>query len=227
MAEKRIAEKSATDEGIAGERITEGPAADRWWAEGLLFENCNCTAVCPGHIHFSQKCTQERCRGYWAIRFDAGRMDAVDLAGISVVVLYDTPPVMVEGGWKQAIVISDRATPAQQRAIEEILTGQRGGPWRILAPFVADAQPTRTAPVRIDGEGGRKTVRVAGILRGAIQAIRGRNRNEPVRFVNIYNQIHNSTQVIARGSTECDDGDFVFRTEDTHGLWSRFRWDGA
>ena len=203
-----------------------GPERVRWWAEGLLFENCNCTAVCPGHIHFSQKCTHERCRGYWAIRFAAGRLGPVSLAGICVVVLYDTPPVMVEGGWKQAIVISDSATPAQQRAVEEILTGKRGGPWEILARFVADARPTRTARVRIEGDRSGKKVRVPGVLRGALQAIRGRNRTEAVRFVNIYNQIHNSTQVIARGSTECDDGDFVFTTEDTHGLWSYFNWAG-
>ncbi len=31
-----------------------------WWARGLLFENCSCAVVCPGHFHFSQKCTHER-----------------------------------------------------------------------------------------------------------------------------------------------------------------------
>ncbi len=198
--------------------------AKGWWAEGLLFENCNCTAVCPGHIHFSQRCSRERCRGYWAIRFDGGRVNEVDLAGMAAVILYETPPVMVEGGWKQAIVISDRATAAQQEAIEEILTGKRGGPWEVLARFVDDARPTRTAPVRIEESRDAHRVRVTGVLRGVVDAIRGRNRAEPVQFVNIYNQIHNSTQVIARGSTECDDGEFVFTTEGTHGLWSRFRW---
>src|SRR5262249_59594081 len=29
-----------------------------WWARGLLFENCSCTLVCPGHLHFSQNCTK-------------------------------------------------------------------------------------------------------------------------------------------------------------------------
>ena len=195
-----------------------------WWAEGLLFENCNCTAVCPGHIHFSQRCTHDVCHGYWAMRFDAGQVDGVDLSGIGAVVLYETPPVMVEGGWKQAIVISDDASSEQRRAVEEILTGVRGGPWRILARFVADARPTRTARVRIEEEEGGMSVGVAGVLMGAIEAIRGRNRSEPVSFVNIYNQIHNSTQVIATGSAECDDGEFAFSTEGTHGLWSRFRW---
>lgn len=198
-----------------------------WWAEGLLFENCNCTAVCPGHIHFSQKCTHEVCQGFWAIRFDAGCVDDVDLSGIDVVILYESPPVMVEGDWKQAIVISDQASPGQRRVVEEILTGVRGGPWQILARFVADARPTRTAPVRIEEAPSRKSVTVAGVLRGAVDAIRGRNRAEPVNFVNIYNQIHDSTQVVARGSSACDDGEFVFSTDETHGLWSRFRWSGG
>lgn len=229
-----------------------------WWAEGLLFENCNCTAVCPGHIHFSQKCTHEVCHGFWAIRFDAGRVsvghvgragdvnraeaerraedvglaeaerraDEVDLAGIDVVVVYETPQVMVDGGWKQVIIVSDRATGAQRQAIEEILTGARGGPWEILARFVGDARPTRSAPVRIEEAPGRKSVTVKGVLKGAVEAIRGRNRAEPVTFENIYNQIHDTTQVIARGSTSYDDGEIVIANDGTHGLWSRFRWAG-
>ncbi len=198
-----------------------------WRAEGLLFENCSCTAVCPGHIHFGQRCTHDVCRGFWAIRFDAGSVDDVELAGIGAVVIFETPQVMVEGGWKQAIVISDRATPEQFQAVEEILTGVRGGPWRILARFVADARPTCRARVRIEDGPGEKSVKVAGMLRGAVKAIRGRDRARPVNFVNIYNQIHDSTQVIAQGSTRCDDGEFVFSIDQTHGLWSRFRWSGG
>ena len=204
----------------------EGDLSD-WWAEGLLFENCNCTAVCPGHIHFSQKCTHEVCHGFWAIRFDGGRAGDVDLAGVDVVVVYETPQVMVDGGWKQVIVVSDRATAAQRRAVEEILTGMRGGPWEILARFVGDAKPTRSARIRIEEAPGRKSVTVKGVLEGAVEAIRGRNRTEPVTFENIYNQIHDTSQTIARGSTRYDDGEIVIANEGTHGLWSRFRWSAG
>ena len=197
-----------------------------WWAEGLLFENCNCAAVCPGHIHFSQKCTHEVCRGFWAIRFEAGRAGDADLAGVDAVVVYEAPQVMVDGGWKQVIIVSDRAEAGQRRAIEEIISGVRGGPWEVLSRFVSDALPTRTAPVTIEDAPGRKSVTIAGILEGAVQAIRGRNRAEPVTFENIYNKIHDSTQVIATGSTRYDDGELVIANDGTHGLWSRFRWAG-
>ena len=198
-----------------------------WWAEGLLFENCNCTAVCPGHIHFSQKCTHEVCRGFWAIRFEAGRAGEVDLDGIDAVVVYESPQVMVEGGWKQVIIVSDRAGAGQRQAVGEILSGARGGPWGVLARFVSEALPTRTAPVRIEDAPGRKSVTISGVLEGAVKAIRGRNREKPVTFGNIYNQIHDSTQVIATGSTRYDDGELVIGNDETHGLWSRFRWTGG
>ena len=195
-----------------------------WWAEGLLFENCNCTAVCPGHIHFSQKCTHDVCHGFWAIRFEAGRFGGTDLAGVDAVVVYETPQVMVDGGWKQRLIVSERAAPEQRRAVEEIVSGKLGGPWEVLAGFVADALPTRTAPLRIQDAPERKEVTVAGLLAGSVDAIRGRNRGEPVTFGNIYNKIHDSTQVIARGSTRYDDGEIVIDNRGTHGLWSRFRW---
>lgn len=216
-----------------------------WWAEGLLFENCNCTAVCPGHIHFSQKCTHNVCKGFWAIRFEAGRIARsngagpddsaaaagqpvpVDLAGVDAVVVYETPQVMVDGGWKQLIIVSDQATEDQRTAVEEIIAGVRGGPWEVLARFVAEPLPTRAAPVRIEDNPGRKSVAVAGLLTGAVEAIRGWNRDRPVTFENIYNKIHDSTQVIAQGSTRYDDGEIVIANAGTHGLWSRFRWTGG
>lgn len=199
---------------------------NEWWAEGLLFENCNCTAVCPGHIHFSQRCTQEVCHGFWAIRFEGGRVGGTDLAGVGAVVVYEAPQVMVDGGWRQRIIVSDRADRGQRRAVEEIVAGVHGGPWEVLARFVSDPLPTRSARLRIDDAPGRKAVTVAGFLESVVEAIRGRNREEPVTFANIYNKVHDSTQVIARGSARYDDGEIVIDNEGTHGLWSRFRWTG-
>lgn len=196
----------------------------RWWAEGLAFENCNCAAVCPGHIHFSQKCTHDVCHGFWAMRFRRGECDGVDLSGVDVVMAFECPPVMIEGGWKGRIIVSDRASEEQAQAVEAILRGKLGGPWEVLARFVSDWLETRSAPIRIEDEPTRKAIAVAGILKGTVNAIRGRDRSQPVTFRNIYNQIHDSEQVVAMGSTEYDDGEIAIRTDGTHGLWSHFRW---
>ncbi|MGI9627870.1 MAG: DUF1326 domain-containing protein [Longimicrobiales bacterium] len=198
-----------------------------WWADGLLFENCNCTAVCPGHVHFSQSCTHEVCKGFWAIRFHGGEVGTTDLAGVDAVIAYESPQVMIEGGWKQVILVSDKATPDQVKATQDVLTGVLGGPWAVLAKFVSEPLPTRTVPIQMETGDARKEVRIPGILEGIVEAIRGRDKTEPVVFENIYNQIHDSTQVIARGSTNYDDGAIRVETSGTHGLWSSFSWSDA
>ncbi|MEX2466494.1 MAG: DUF1326 domain-containing protein [Gemmatimonadota bacterium] len=200
-----------------------GPTTD-WSARGLLFENCNCTAVCPGHVHFSQPCTHEVCQGFWAIRFREGHVGDVRLDGLDAVVVYESPQVMIDGGWREALLVSDAATPAQRSAMESMLNGSLGGPWEVLGRFVKEWLPTRAVPIHIEDDAMAKRVRIPGLLQGAIEAIRGRDRVEPVTFENIYNQIHNPHQVIARGETQYDDGVIRIRTEGTHGLWSNFEW---
>lgn len=195
-----------------------------WWARGLLFENCCCTVVCPGHVHFDQNCTFERCVGYWAIRIDEGEYDGVALAGLSAVVAYDAPQRMIEGGWTEAIIIERNATPQQRQAVEAILNGRAGGPWQVLDRFVSRRLETRYLPIRIEDEERKKRVVIDGLLDSTVEAIRGRDRSKTATFENMYNQIHASTMVIARGAARYDDGVIVVNNRDSHGLWSSFDW---
>lgn len=195
-----------------------------WRAKGLIFENCNCQFVCPGHMHFDQLCTHERCVGYWAIRIDEGALGEVPLDGIRAVIAYDSPRHMIEGNWTEVIVIDQSASPSQRRAVEDILTGRAGGPWAVLARFVGRRLDTRFLPVELADEAATKRARIPDLLEAVVTQIRGRDRTQPVLFQNIFNQIHASTQVIATGVTEYDDGVIRISTAKTHGLFSNFEW---
>lgn len=202
----------------------ESGLTTKWWAKGLLFENCSCQLVCPGHIRFSQACTFERCVGYWAVRFDEGELDGVPLGGTAAVVAFDSPQYMIEGNWTQVILVEERADPVQREKVEAILSGKVGGPWRVLARFVGTRLPTRAVDIRVEDEGRRKRVSVDGILDASIEAIPGRDKSAVVTLENMFNQIHAPTQVMALGTTTYDDGTIRVKTENSHGLYSRFHW---
>jgi len=195
-----------------------------WYARGLLFENCNCQVICPGHVHFSQECTYERCLGYWAIRLDEGRFGTVELGGRRAVIVYDAPRLMIDGDWRQRLLVDDGADPEQNTALETIFLGRAGGPWEKLNQFVGRELETRTAPIDISDDERIKEVAVEGLLEGSIETLRGRNRGALVRLENMFNQIHAADQVVARGDTRYDDGVVSFTNEGTHGLWSEFEW---
>ena len=201
--------------------MTSGHA---WHARGLIFENCSCTLVCPGHMHFSQKCTHERCKGYWALRIDEGGFGEVSLAGTRAVIAFDTPQRMIDGGGLETIIIDDSASEEQRRALETILTGGAGGPWQKLAAFVATRQPTEFRAIVLEDDGAVKRASIVDRLRTVVTQIRGRDKSRPVLFENIFNQIHAPTQVIALGESEYDDGVVKFRTTGSHGTFSNFEW---
>ena len=227
---------------MSGSPVTASShAADTraWWARGLLFESCNCQVVCPGHVHFSQSCTHERCIGYWALRFDEGRYGATRLDGVRAVVAFECPQLMIAGDWTEVLLIDEEASPHQRKVVEAILRGEAGGPWEVLARFVSEWLPTRFVPIEIEDEDKVKRVRVgrghaarsasptagsATLLDASIENIRGWDRDLPVTFRNMFNQIHAPTQTIARGRTRGDIGGIRLRNDGTHGLHSRFDW---
>jgi hypothetical protein len=195
-----------------------------WWARGLLFENCSCNLVCPGHIHFSQPCTHERCRGYWAVRVDEGTFGRVALTGLRAVIVFDTPQRMIDGGWTEGLIIDESASAQQRAALEAILTGRAGGPWEVLNRFVGRRLDTRVARIVFEEDATTKRASIAGLLQTVLTQIRGRNRNAPVRFENAFNQIHAPSQVLALGDTTFDDGVIKIANRNSHGLFSNFDW---
>ena len=165
-----------------------------WHARGLLFENCTCQLVCPGHMHFSQACTHDRCIGYWAVRVDEGCYGDVPLAGLRAFVGFDSPQHMIEGNWTEGIVIDVSATRAQREALDTILRGKAGGSWGVLARFVSRWLETRYLPIAFADEGTTYRAEIPGLLTTSVPNIRGRDRSAPVTFENIFNQIHGASR---------------------------------
>ena len=102
------------------EDVRMSEALAPWWAKGLLFENCSCQLVCPGHIHFDNLCTYERCIGYWAMRIDEGESGGISLAGSKAVLVYDWPQHMIEGNWTQRILLDADDGQAQRYQAREM-----------------------------------------------------------------------------------------------------------
>ena len=97
--------------------MTEAAESEKGWRmKGLIFENCNCQIICQGHISYRQLCTHERCLGHWAIHIDRGQFNGVALDDLNIVILYDTPQLMISGGWTEVLYIDERANEGQPDA---------------------------------------------------------------------------------------------------------------
>ena len=198
-----------------------------WWAEGDLFEGCNCNVICPCHADFRQNSTHETCDNLWGIHIDAGEYDGLDLSGLNALVVAGSPgPSMFAGEWTVLVFVDDRAGPGQYAALDDILSGRAGGPWARMARFYAGGTPQSCRPAAISfaRSDSSRTLEVSGVSSLQVDAIRGADRDEPVTISNLYNLIHGPDHVVARSRLTLDAGGLKWDTSGTHGLYSRFRW---
>ncbi|WP_214327437.1 DUF1326 domain-containing protein [Nonomuraea sediminis] len=132
-----------------------------WHLEGTYFENCNCDMVCPCSTSgLTAPADNERCGVAFAFHIDSGQVDGVEVGGLTVAIVADTPSVMGEGGWRVGVFMDEAATREQAEALGAVFSGQRGGPMGALAPLIGEMLGMEAAPIEYVNDGRLHRVRV-------------------------------------------------------------------
>lgn len=199
---------------------------DPWWVNGTLFENCNCQLLCPAHVSFKQECDEDPCRGYWGVHVSKGRFGRLVLEKQTAVVLYESPQRMHSPGWKVRLYLDQSVGDTQRRALEQILTGEAGGPWALIGKFVTERLDTRVVPIRFGDAGHEKKLAIDGVLDTTIHSVDRKGTGEAATLGNLFNVLHSAIQYMARGSSRYQDGGVAWETSEKHALYSDFSWTG-
>lgn len=206
----------------------DGAAHPDWSLRGDVLENCSCDVVCPGHFTFRNKCTHDYCHAVWAFRVASGHHGSIDLAGLGVVLIGDTPPYMIDGDWKIAIYLDERAGDAQASALERIFRGDDGGPWVTLARFVGTRFPTKRVPILFedDAEGRPGRVEIPGILSAEAAFRRGHDGSKSASLVNLFNTLYEPVHIVAKGAFTYSDHGYDWKPSQrgNHAIKTRFDW---
>jgi hypothetical protein len=130
-----------------------------WNLSGTFYENCSCDAVCPcTWSNMTRPATNEDCRAALLFDVDSGDVDGVDVSGTSVLMVIETPPMMLEGNWKAGLVIDDGASDAQAEALGRVFSGSLGGPPGGLGPLIGEFLGVERLPVSVTAEHGQHHV---------------------------------------------------------------------
>jgi hypothetical protein len=142
-----------------------------WSIEGTYFEACNCAVACP--CIFLSPPTMGHCTALVAWHIDHGEYQAVPLNGLNVALAVRSPGNMVQGNWKAALYLDERATPEQNAALQSIFTGQAGGHPAALVSFVTEFLGARTVPIEYEAAGKNRRLRIPGLAEAEIEGIEG------------------------------------------------------
>ena len=200
----------------------------QWRIEGQYMETCNCTFICPCiGSNLTARPSEGDCKAAIAMRIDKGEMGGVTLDGLAFIVVLHSPGPMAEGRITVGLIVDERASDAQAKAIADIATGAAGGPMAALGPLVGRVAGVEKRPVRFEQDGMRYRVSAGELIEQSLEGVEGLARpGEPIILDNTCHPV-SSRLALAKAATSRFDA-FGIRWDDASGTrnghFAPFAW---
>lgn len=139
--------------------------------EGRLLEVCNCRVLCPCWI--GEDPDNGTCDTIVAWHFDNGTIEGVDVAGTTIVCVAHVPGNILQGNWRAAIYIDEKASQKQQDALLSVYTGKLGGPVADLVQLIGEVVSVERVPISFDVNDGKGTIKVGEVGYAELEPYKG------------------------------------------------------
>jgi hypothetical protein len=196
-----------------------------WKLAGSYFETCSCDVVCPCTASFALGATLDRCNVVLVFHVTDGEVEGVDVGGLTVAAVADTPKVMSEGNWRVGVFIDAAASDAQAEKLGAVFSGALGGPMEALGPLMGEQLGVERARIEVREDGLRHSVRIGDAVDFEIEDVVpfGVATGEPVKLTGIFHPVGSELTVARATRSKIDafgiqyDAKAAFST-------SRFSW---
>jgi hypothetical protein len=157
-----------------------------WRLEGTYIETCSCETPCPCSVSFALGADLDYCRIVLGFNLSDGDVDGVDVGGVGAALVVDSPKMMLDGGWKVGLYISDSASDEQAGALAKVFSGQLGGPPAALGPLLGEFLGVERAPMEFSDEGLTHTLKIGDAVDMSVEDVVsfGAENGDPVQLTN-------------------------------------------
>jgi hypothetical protein len=113
---------------LGGDRLGKEGQAWHGHCKEPIYENCPCDMVCPCSTSgLTMPADVERCRVVLVFHIDSGEVEGVDVCGLTVALLADTPQVMADGHWQVGVFMDEAAFQEQADGLGAVFSGVARG----------------------------------------------------------------------------------------------------
>lgn len=159
-----------------------------WRISGSYFETCSCDVVCPCTASLSLGATNDYCRVVLVFDVREGEIEGVDVSGVAVAAVAETPRVMTDGNWRLGVFIDAAASDQQAEKLGGVFSGALGGPMEALGPLVGENLGVERASIEVRETGLTHSVKIGDSVDFEIEDVVpfGVESGEPARLVGIF-----------------------------------------
>jgi hypothetical protein len=117
-----------------------------------------------------------------------GEVEGVDVSGLTVAAVAETPKVMTEGNWRVGVFIDAAASDEQAEKLGGVFSGALGGPMEALGPLIGENLGVERAGIEVREDGLTHSVKIGDAVDFEVEDIVpfGVESGEPARLVGIF-----------------------------------------
>ena len=166
--------------------------------EGRLLEVCTCKTLCPCWV--GEDPDFGTCDGTLAWHFDKGKIDGVDVSGLTFAVLCHIPGNILQGNWRIVAYVDEKASKQQEEAILAVYTGKKGGPVADLAQLIGEVVGVERVPFTFDVEKGKGSLRIGKGIAADLEPFKGAGDKPTALTDSIFSTIPGSPAYVGKAS---------------------------
>ncbi|MGH2417143.1 MAG: DUF1326 domain-containing protein [Candidatus Limnocylindria bacterium] len=167
--------------------------------EGRLLEVCTCNVLCPCWI--GEDPDGGTCESTLGWRIDDGRIEGVDVSGMTIAMTVHIPGNILKGDWKAVVFVDDRSSPEQQEAMLKLFTGQLGGAIADLAGLVGEVVAVERVPITFTVDEGKGTLDLGGVTRAELTSYQGATGKPTVLSETVFSTIPGSPVYVGKADS--------------------------
>jgi hypothetical protein len=135
--------------------------------------------------------TYDHCPVTLVFRAAEGDVEGVDVGGLTVAAVAETPKVMTDGNWRLGVFIDAAASDEQAEKLGAVFAGQLGGPMEALGPLIGESLGVERAPIEVREDGLRHSVKIGDAVDFEVEDVVpfGVESGEPARLVGIFHPV--------------------------------------
>ena len=168
--------------------------------EGSLLEVCNCDTLCPCWI--GDDPDNGYCQSVVAYNLTKGTINGIDVSGLTLIGVVYIPGNILEGNWKQAVLVDDRATDEQMDVMLQCFGGALGGPLADLAQLIGERVSIERAKIEHEIVDGSGTLKVEGKIDCTMQPYRGPDGSITTLNNSIFSTVPGSPAYVSKADSQ-------------------------
>jgi hypothetical protein len=151
-------------------------SSPKWSIKGPHFSNCNCDFGCP--CQFNALPSDGTCRAVVAWNIEKGHFGDVSLDGLKVANTYGWPGAVHEGKGEMQVIIDEKASDEQRKALVAIMNGEGAEPGQIMIQIYRSMCDNIHDPIyapidlKVDMKSRSASLKVPGVLDTVLEPIK-------------------------------------------------------